>query len=65
MVNLESGFCILEALMELMKMGIFSGAPIKKRLYWPNPVQGNQIHKHFEGKEVAYVNSLKGKFVIF
>ena len=60
-VILDSGFCVLEGLIELRKMGVFAGALIKKRRYWPKHVPGDQIDEHFEGKEVGSVDSLKGK----
>jgi hypothetical protein len=40
-VVLDSGFCVLEALINLKKKrGLFAAAVIKKRKYWPKFVQG-------------------------
>ena len=37
---LDSGFCVLKALTNLKKRGLFAGAVIKKRRYWPTMIQG-------------------------
>jgi hypothetical protein len=44
-VLLDSGFCVLQGLVELKKIGVFaSAAVIKKRRYWPKYVPGKQIN---------------------
>ena len=40
-IVLDSGFCILQGLIELRKIGLFAHAVIKKRRYWPRYVKGN------------------------
>ncbi len=50
---LDSGFCVLKALVELRKVGIFAAAVIKKRRYWPKYIRGDEIAAHFEGKPVG------------
>lgn len=60
-VILDSGFCVLEGLIELRKKGVFGGALIKKRRYWPKHVPGDMIDAHFTEKEVGSTDSLKGK----
>jgi Transposase IS4 len=40
---LDSGFCVLEALAELRKVGIYGAAVIKKRHYWPKSNNGDAI----------------------
>ena len=52
-VILESGFCLLEGLIELRKVGVFVGALIKKRRYWPNHIKRDMIDTHFQDKEVG------------
>ena len=52
-VILESGFCVLEGLIELRKVGVFAGAIIKKRLYWPKHIKRDMIDTHFQDKEVG------------
>jgi hypothetical protein len=39
-VILDSGFCVLQALINLKKRGLYAGAVIKKRRYWPSYIQG-------------------------
>ena len=60
-VILDSGFCVLQALIELRKVGVFAGALIKKRRFWPKHVPGDMIDDHFKDKDVGLVDSLKGK----
>ena len=59
-VILDSGFCVLRALIELKKRGVFASALIKKRKYWPAFIKGDDINKHFEGKEIGHTDSLPG-----
>ena len=58
---LDSGFCVLQALIELRKSGVFTGALIKKQQFWPKYVPGDMIDDHFKDKDVGSVDSLKGK----
>ena len=51
-VILDSGFCVLEALIALRKVGVFAGALIKKRQYWPKYVPGDVIDRHFKDKRM-------------
>ena len=60
-VILDSGFCVLRAIIELKKRGVFASALIKKRRYWPKDVGGDQINSHFEDKDVGDVDSLPGR----
>ena len=60
-VILDSGFCVLKAIIELRKKGIFSSALIKKRQYWPKFIHGNDIKAHFDDKEVGATDSWAGK----
>ena len=59
-VVLDSGFCVLKALVELKKKGVFSAALIKKRRYWPKYIDGDRIKAHFNDQEVGHVDALKG-----
>jgi len=59
-VIMDSGFCVLKALIDLSNAGVFSSAVIKKRQYWPKYIPGDDIDKHFDGKEVGVVESLPG-----
>ena len=56
---MDSGYCILKALIDLLNAGVFSSAVIKKRRYRPKYIPGDDIDKHlFDGKEVGVVGSL-------
>ena len=57
---LDSGFCVLQALVELAKVGVFAHALVKKRLYWPKHVPGDKIIEHFKDKAVGYVDARQG-----
>ena len=50
---LDSGFCVLKALVELKKKGLFAAALIKKRRFWPKHVAGDEIIQHFADKQVG------------
>ena len=59
-VVLDSGFCVLLALLALKKKGVYAGALIKKRHYWPSLVAGNAIDGHFDNKEVGAFAAVEG-----
>jgi hypothetical protein len=59
-VILDSGFCVLQGLIELWKVGIFASAVIKKRRYWPKYVPGDDMDRHMEGKPIGSTDSLHG-----
>ena len=48
LVVLDSGFCVLKALVELKKQGVFASAVIKKRRYWPKYCAGGAIQYYVE-----------------
>ena len=50
---LDSVFCVLKGLIQLMKKGIFSCAVIKKIIYWPSVVPGKDMEDHFGEVEVG------------
>ena len=59
-VILDSGFCVLKGIVEVKKKGIFAGASIKKRRYWPLLVPGEAINLHFQSKNVGDTDVLAG-----
>ena len=61
---LDSGFCILKAIIELQKVGVYSCALIKKRKYWPTLVLGEAMQRFFdeEGIEVGGTHTIQGVF---
>ena len=61
MFVLDSGFCVLQALVELKKCGVYAHALIKKQRYWPKYVPGDAIKEHFTDKVVGSVDALKGQ----
>ena len=61
LVVLDSGFCVLQGLVELKRLGVFAHALIKKRRYWPKHVKGDDIIQHFANKEVGSADALQGQ----
>jgi hypothetical protein len=59
-VILDSGFCVLKAIIELKKKGVYASALIKKQRYWPRDIPGDDIRCHFDGKEVGHTDRLPG-----
>ena len=57
---LDSGFCVLQAVVELMKKGLFAAALIKKCRYWPKYVPGDEIIACFDNKNVGAINAIRG-----
>ena len=57
---LDSGFFVLQAIVELKKRGLFVVALIKKCRYWPKYVPGDEIIAHFDNKDVGDVDAIKG-----
>ena len=60
-VILDSGFCVLQGLIELAKKGVYASSVIKKRRYWPKYVDGESIKKHFEDKPLGSYDELPGR----
>ena len=56
----DSGFCVLQAIVELQKKGLFAAALIKKRRYWPKYIPGNSILAHFTEKGIGESDALQG-----
>ena len=58
-VIMDSGFCVLLALMKLASFGVYSSAVIKKRRYWPKYFDGSNIDAHFDlmrsGRQIAFL----------
>ena len=59
-VILDSGFCVLAALMQLLNYGTHALALVKKRRHWPRHIRGDFINAHFEDKKVGEVDCLPG-----
>jgi len=59
-VVLDSGFCVLRALIELKKVGLFACAVIKKRRFWPAMVPGNEMSEAFDNANVGTAKAITG-----
>ena len=59
-VVLDSGFCVLQALVELKKLGVYAAAVIKKRRYWPKYVKGDEMDRYMANKEIGDVGVWQG-----
>jgi len=51
-VVLDSGFCVLKAILKLREVGVFACALIKKRQSWPIGVPGDAMQRRFDRPEV-------------
>jgi hypothetical protein len=59
-VVLDSGFCVLAALVALHKLDVFSGALIKKHRYQPCYIAGDAIDAHMATKSVGDSDAVEG-----
>ena len=59
-VVLDSGFLVLQALIALRQKGVFAGALIKKRRFWPKYVPGQAMTEWFADKAVGFVGCVSG-----
>lgn len=57
-VVMDSGFCVLNGVLQMAKKGVYGASLIKKRRYWPKHVPGDKIVADFEGKEVGYADAI-------
>ena len=58
---MDSGFCVLQGLVELKKVGVFAHVLIKKQQYWPKHVPGQQIIEHFADISIGFSDAIKGE----
>ena len=58
---LDSGFCVLEVLIELRKVGVFAGPLIKKWRYWPKNIKEDMIDTYFKDEEGGKIDLWNGK----
>ena len=61
-VILDSGFCVLKAIIELKKRGVYAAAVIKKRRYWPKHVKGDEIKAAKVQQPLGTQSRLPGKY---
>ena len=62
-IILDSGFCVMKAICELYKKGIYAGALIKKRRYWPKHVPGDTIDAHMSNHSCEPEDLKAGRWV--
>ena len=60
-VILDSGFCVLQGLVQLKKVGVFASAAIKKRRYWPKHAPGDNMDMHMIQADIGVCDSLPGQ----
>ena len=58
-VILDSGFAVLNTLIELKKVGVFWSIVVKKKRFWPKGVAGDEINAHMKDKEVVKADAKK------
>ena len=61
---MDLGFYVLQALIELLLVGGYSSAVIKKRRYWQKYIDGEGIDQHFQTKEVGECVKLPGTLTV-
>ena len=54
-----SGCCVRNGIVALVKKGVYAGALIKKRRYWPKSVPRDLINRKFSYKEVRDLDMLE------
>lgn len=59
-VVLDSGFCVLQALIALRTLGVFVGALVKKRRYLPWFIADDPIDAHMSTKNVGETAAVEG-----
>jgi len=59
-VILDSGLCVLKGIVELMKKGVYAGALIKKRRYWPKFIKGDAMDSRMKDDAVGTTRVVKG-----
>ena len=60
-VILDSGFCVLQGILELEKLGVYASALIKKRRYWPKHVPGDALDARLRTEQIGKFDAVKGK----
>ena len=59
-VIIDSGFCVLKGLIQLINKGVFNCVFIKKRKYWPSMVPDKDTEDHFGELEVGETDAIQG-----
>ena len=61
-VVMDSGFCVLQAVIEFKKVGVFSSSLIKKRRYWPIHIDGEMVKAYIQDKDPGYEDARRGEY---
>ena len=61
-VILDSGFCVLKGIVELMKRGVYASALIKKQKYWTKYIKGDAIRNCFKDKKCGGLRLMEGQY---
>ena len=59
-VVVDSGFCVLKAIVALYKKGIYAGTLMKKHQLWPSLVPADAIDSRFMGKSPGECETISG-----
>jgi Transposase IS4 len=59
-IILDSGFCVLQGIVELCQRGVFASAVIKKRRYWPKHVPGQLMDERMQGLHIGDTDAIQG-----
>ena len=67
---MDSGFCVVEGLLEMKRLGVYGSTIVKKRRYYPRYIDGEEIKEYMDLKGVgeadAMLGSLRGdSFYVF
>ena len=60
LVQLDSAFCVVDALVYMAKEGIYAAAVVKKRRHWPKLVSGTQCEDYMKDKPVGEHHCRRG-----
>jgi hypothetical protein len=63
-VVLNSGFCVLEAIAELLRQGVYAASLIKTQHFWPKHVKGQEIFDQMNDKELGQCEAQHGVVII-
>ena len=55
---MDSEFCVLDAIVQLKKCGVFSLALVKKRQYWQKYLKGEEVKQHFDNMDPGYFDAI-------
>lgn len=60
-VVMDSAFCVMSAIYQLYKRGLYTATVAKKRAYWPRGIPGDEVNAHMAGKPVGELHTRKAR----